>query len=420
MPIRYWVLMPLLLVLALPAHTYPAHEADYLFWPEMPEAARVAADMKGDDDAETAARRHAAAYLMNQLVNVSADGRKKLPWPPRERQLFHDYGALMGEALKLGKREAVFKDAVALRTDPAFSKALFERYFSAAALRELQPVVANWPQNARREQNLMNKQANAEAATRATWAAEDRAAVAGWRDEHPIYAWVWSHYWQLLGGSLLLSALGLAAMLRRRGISRDDPSLLCIGMKRYRLVRVFGEVMSASTVDKASVTTSGGTGSTVVGNTVYVDPVRVHTTQWQEQRFFLREASGREHDIAVVDAGLGLRPGHRLSALQAMKPDGAWGYWVGFFNHNTNLLSWYERGLAPTLFVFNWACLPMTALGAMLGLTVTRTRPPDWEWGVGGGAVAGLLLGIALGAVLSRLALKRFKQGASAILKGAT
>ena len=62
MPFRYVVMMMMmLLVLALPARAYPAHEGDYLFWPEMPEAARVAADMKGSGDADTAARRHAAA-----------------------------------------------------------------------------------------------------------------------------------------------------------------------------------------------------------------------------------------------------------------------------------------------------------------------------------------------------------------------
>lgn len=45
-------------------NAYPLHNGEYAFWPEMPEAAQVLADMKGTNDFDTAVHQHAALALL--------------------------------------------------------------------------------------------------------------------------------------------------------------------------------------------------------------------------------------------------------------------------------------------------------------------------------------------------------------------
>ena len=134
---------------SIQANAYPLHNGEYLFWSEMPTAAQVLADMKGKNDLDTAARQHASLVLLIALVNVSADGTGKIPWPARERELNGAYyHALPGWN---GHRDEILAESLQLQADPSFVQPFLKRYFSAAALDEIKPMVASYEASAQKQ-----------------------------------------------------------------------------------------------------------------------------------------------------------------------------------------------------------------------------------------------------------------------------
>jgi|SRR5665213_327412 len=139
------------------------HNGDYLFWPQMPEAARVLADIKGKNDLDTAARQHAALTLLIALVNVAADGTGQIPWPARERELNAAYYHALPDWN--GHRDEILAESLQLQADPSFVQPFLKRYFSEAAVREINTVEAGAKAaNAQRQVKAANAQRKAAAA----------------------------------------------------------------------------------------------------------------------------------------------------------------------------------------------------------------------------------------------------------------
>ena len=138
-------------VAALAAQDAPAPNArqqakgDFAFWAEMPDVAQVINDVQGKDEEDTAARQLAAYRLLNALVNANADRIGQLPWPPRERALYSAYARLIYTRVRpheSGLRDQrIMAQSYRFDTDTAFTQPFLKRYFSQAALRDIEPIV---------------------------------------------------------------------------------------------------------------------------------------------------------------------------------------------------------------------------------------------------------------------------------------
>jgi hypothetical protein len=122
---------------------------DFAFWREMPEVTQVIKDVQGKDDEETAAQRLVAYHLLDRLVNANADRIGELPWRPRESALHSAYTALIWKHTSITARDKrIFDQAERFAADRAFTRPLLKRYFSQAALREIEPFVSGIETNA--------------------------------------------------------------------------------------------------------------------------------------------------------------------------------------------------------------------------------------------------------------------------------
>jgi len=143
---------------SIQADAYPLHNGEYLFWPKMPEAAQVLTDMKGTNDLDTAARQHAALNLLIALVNVAADGKGQTPWPAREQELNGAYYHALPDGD--GHRAEMQAESLQLQADPSFVQPFLKRYFTEAAVREINMVETS--------AKATNAQRKAEAANQST------------------------------------------------------------------------------------------------------------------------------------------------------------------------------------------------------------------------------------------------------------
>src|SRR5438445_1152052 len=147
-------------VAALAAQEAPAPNAhqqakgDFAFWAEMPDVAQVINDVQGKDEEDTAARQLAAYRLLNALVNANADRIGQLPWPPRERALYSAYTRLIYKRVRpneSGPRDRrIMAQSYRFDTDTAFTQPFLKRYFSQAALRDIEPIVTRIAADAQR------------------------------------------------------------------------------------------------------------------------------------------------------------------------------------------------------------------------------------------------------------------------------
>lgn len=167
---------------SIQTNAYPLHNGEYLFWPEMPAAAQVLADMKGKNDLDTAARQHAALTSLITLVNVAADGRGQTPWPPREQELIGAYNHALPDGD--GHRAEMQAESLKLQADQSFVQPFLKRYFSEAAVREINMVEASAQKqvkaaNAQRKDALANWQNQLVASEYGLTATETKILAAG-------------------------------------------------------------------------------------------------------------------------------------------------------------------------------------------------------------------------------------------------
>src|SRR5580704_4572050 len=135
---------------SIQANAYPPHKGEYTFWPEMPEAGRVLADTKGKNDLDTAARQHAAFNLLIALVNVDADGKGQIPWPAREQELNHAYYQALPDGD--GHRAEMQAESLQLQADQSFVQPFLKRYFTEAAVREIEPMISGFEAGAKKKE----------------------------------------------------------------------------------------------------------------------------------------------------------------------------------------------------------------------------------------------------------------------------
>jgi hypothetical protein len=132
------------------ANAYPPHKGEYLFWPEMPEASQVLKDMKGKNDLDTAARQHAGLMLLMALVKVDMNSKGLHNYTASENKLIYEYFAVLPESDGHGHVAEMRAESLKLQSDPSFVQPFLKRYFSEAALREIEPIVSSFEASAQK------------------------------------------------------------------------------------------------------------------------------------------------------------------------------------------------------------------------------------------------------------------------------
>jgi hypothetical protein len=140
------------------ASAHPSHKGEYLFWSEMPEASQVLKDMKGKNDLDTAARQHAGLMLLMALVKVDMNGKGLHNYTASENKLIYEYFAVLPESDGHGHVAEMRAESLRLQADPSFVRLFLSRYFSEAALREIEPVVFSFEASAQKEVQGANAQ----------------------------------------------------------------------------------------------------------------------------------------------------------------------------------------------------------------------------------------------------------------------
>lgn len=124
----------------------PRDSGDYAYWSEMPDVARVIADVQGNGDEETAALRLAAHRILYALVGINATRVGQMPWPPREQELASAYGQLIYKRERPRYSDArdqrIMAQSYRFEADSGFVGQLLRRYFSEVAMREIAPFVS--------------------------------------------------------------------------------------------------------------------------------------------------------------------------------------------------------------------------------------------------------------------------------------
>lgn len=296
------------------AVAYPLHKGDYAFWRDMPEAARVASDVTGKDDLDTAARRHAAFVLLIALVNISADGRGQLPWPPREIALNKAYSHALPDlhvlGVAAGREDELWAQSRRFQSDRSFTRPVLRRYFSEEALREIEPYISGFEARAR----------HVSAPRPAQFSARVPAAVI----PEPLAGNVRTALLGVGALSTLLFLVGLLGELKGIRLGGANRSTLKAGFRRYELHNVTGFVRSPSKALETRTMVSGNQYGVSSSSTTYV-----------HDQFFIVHPNG-EKPFQVVDFNLAVREDHRLSVVWAIRKGRDWGPYVMFRNHTTN------------------------------------------------------------------------------------
>ena len=131
---------------------------DYAFWREMPDVTQVIKDVQGKDQDDTAARQLAAYELLIRLVNANAERNGLGPWSARELALNHAYTALIYKHDGVVDRR-IREQADRFAANPGFTRPFLKRYFSQAALREIEPFALGMEARAQHEINQRAKEA---------------------------------------------------------------------------------------------------------------------------------------------------------------------------------------------------------------------------------------------------------------------
>ncbi len=295
------------------AGAYPLHKADYAFWRDMPEAARVASDVTGENDLDTAARQHAAFVLLIALVNLSADGRGQLPWPPRERALngayYHALPDLHALGAATGQQDDLWVRSLGLQADRSFTRPFLRRYFSERALREIEPYISGFEARASRQ-----------SVPRTQFSSRVPAAVIPAR----LVSTARTALFGVAALSTLLFLVGLVGELKGARIGGANRSTLVAGFRRYEIHTVTGFVRSPSKALETRTMVSGNQYNVSSSSTTYV-----------HDQFFIAHPNG-ETSFQLVDFNLPLREGHRLSAVWAIRKGRERGPYIMFRNHTTN------------------------------------------------------------------------------------
>lgn len=108
------------------------------------------------------------------------------------------------------------------------------------------------------------------------------------------------------------------------------------------------------------------------GGNVSAPTVSIRGTSHERAHIYLRQENGREMEIDIRDSGIGIRTGHRLSAIYAGPKSGDTGHLAALLNHDTGKwmvydtrIEWLLKRMGPGLVFVILAGLPLS--GCVVG-----------------------------------------------------
>jgi hypothetical protein len=358
------------------------HAAEPAYWERMPEAVRLRADVQGSNALDTAARQHAAAVLLQKLVERHGEASGVKPWPQRDRELNAAYFRLMGESVDLGRAQgqydALHETSLRYQADAAFVQTLLARYFTPADLKALEPALARWRGNAATGVQRMRREA---LQVRAQAAQQEKPQQRP--RQSPVLLALFTPGLLLLAGALLFRWLPDVKL------DPANPMNFNVRRRRYALATVSGVARGVTKGIEKDVHLGGGQVYTDAQGMVRSTPITAHTTTTVRDQFFIETAPGREAAIQATGLDLALRDGQRLTGVFAHPPGAEQGPYVLFHNHHTQkttmVCSALRKLLVPPAWWIGAGFVAITWCSGLLAVQLT---------GEGIAALGGLVLGM--------------------------
>jgi hypothetical protein len=350
-------------MIATEAAAYPKRAEPYLFRSQLPDASKVTTDVKGADEFDTLARRHAAFVLLDELVNMSADGSGQLPWPSLEQRLHKEYGRGLGAAYDIaepkGLRQKLFAYSASYQGDPAFTRPLLQRYLSEAAIAQIEPTLGAIEGRAHKAgESLMAAYASTPQAKEEA----ERAAMPAWAlaiVDLPTYVWA------LAIGAWLFIAINRSYSPFAQ--SQKNPLLILVGPKRRTLRPDAGQIIDEK--QRTEIKTRRYTSTTTdhLGNRVETPYTTVTSTEKHD--IFYRRGDGSEGVINLTDFPVSTRKGHHLGIVWAdLKKKSTSALLIHVYETQTT--KFVDHAISSIVSPPGGVGLPVVLLGFWAGLSV--------------------------------------------------
>lgn len=344
-PLLATVLVGIFWLLSLPPAKAQATSAgaDTTYLKEMPEPARVLADMQGVDPNDTAARRWGAMYQLRQIVAHMSNGRfYRGKLTPEEDKVYLAYQDAMFKVAADGRLRMRYE------ADKSFRDELLKRYFSAEWRTQYYAQDSSMADRIaahKREQEELRQQ------TLNAYAEKQR-----------------EEWTKIIVGLVVVAGYIVALVVTtklafrgRFGLDPDDPRKLRVGGIQYMLHSATGTVVSPTKDREVHTDIFGGYGNV---------PVYSKTTTITHLQFFLKQANGEEKvfQIASALADTALREGHRLSVVGAIQKGYSSRHYFLFRNHSTGQIVYDDSVLKPIVKQFGGRTTPAFLLSACSGI----------------------------------------------------
>ncbi len=348
--------MALLLVTLLGTAPLTAQGIPHGYLNEMPDPARVLADIHGSDSLDTAARQRVALEILSSIVEEFARHEGlNLRLTPEEMELNGRYRRASGEIISatyhtLDPNDQQKNDANSPRAEwnqlcnqyrrnETFIRKLLERYLS--------------PRNRDRYLEILRPYLVSYHAAQAAQKAQQDKVVPAAACCTALPAGSSSGIWLDFGAiALLLFAFGLVRETRPFGLDDSDPFTIRSGWSTYKVYSSTGTVFSPTKSRVVRTSVSGG-GS---------QPVSTSTSTSIYDQFFIREADGSERPVQLTNVNVALREGHQVSAVWAIGKGKKSGSYLLFRNHSTRNVDLINGVLESMMRPSRWLVLPLLLL----------------------------------------------------------
>lgn len=182
-----------------------------------------------------------------------------------------------------------------------------------------------------------------------------------------------------------------------------------------------GSVLDVQLTSETEIHSSSSGGGGWVGpggGNVSAPTVSIRGTSHERAHIFLRQDNGREMEIDIRDSGIGIRTGHRLSAIYAGPKSGDTGHLAALLNHDTGKwmiydyrMEWLVKRAGPGMAFLLLAALPVSGCyaGGIVGGGINMAAGDTTIFTLMPGVL--FLAGLAFGIVR----LRRAKAGVEAI-----
>jgi hypothetical protein len=318
-----------------------ATDASYI--KEMPDPARVLADIHGSDNLDTAARQTAALEILSDIIESLARTEGfNLRETPEERELNGRYVQASSNIKSatvhiLDPKNWQFYDANSprakwnqlvdqYRANDTFIRELLQRYLS--------------PPNRDRYLEISGPRMAVFRAAQAAKKARQVTAPPGLPRPASDHG---TGFDLLVAGFGLLLMWGIFGEFKQHGLIADNSFKLNGGHRLYNLNTVTGFVKSPTKSQGTFVSRStDSSGHVTFSSTTYVD-----------DQFFIAYPEG-EMSVQVRNVDIAVREGHIFSAVWAIPKGKKSGNYLLFRNHTTNEQTFMETTLHKILYPKTW------------------------------------------------------------------